>query len=161
MQKHVKIVKMHEFFSLGVQISRFCANSAKFCAVARPCDRNIKKLWGDSGLMMMMILLKSSSSSSSKSPNKSFLFSFFVASMLVTAHIKVEWFEEYIILCFLLVTTWQAKLVFCLLIGQNKLLQKSEFSLSIQNSWNILVTRSPDIRKTKVFLIWADNHISL
>ena len=36
---------MHEFFSLGVQISRFCANSAKFCAVARPCDRDIQKLW--------------------------------------------------------------------------------------------------------------------
>ena len=35
---------MHEFFSLGVQISRFCANSAKFCAVARPCDSDIQKL---------------------------------------------------------------------------------------------------------------------
>ena len=36
---------MYEFSSLDVQISRFCAKSAKFCAVARPCDRDIQKLW--------------------------------------------------------------------------------------------------------------------
>ena len=35
-KKHVKMVKMHDFSSLGVQISRFCANSAKCCAVPRP-----------------------------------------------------------------------------------------------------------------------------
>ena len=40
-KSHVKIVKMHEFSSLGVNISKFSANSAKFCAVTRPCDRDI------------------------------------------------------------------------------------------------------------------------
>ena len=32
------------FYKLGVHISKFCTNLAKFCAVARPCDRDIKKL---------------------------------------------------------------------------------------------------------------------
>ena len=34
-KRHVKMVKMPESSSLGVHISRNCANSAKFCAVAR------------------------------------------------------------------------------------------------------------------------------
>ena len=29
------MIKMHEFSSFGVQVSGFCANSAKFCAVAQ------------------------------------------------------------------------------------------------------------------------------
>ena len=40
-KKHVKIIKMHNFSSLGVHISRFRKNSAKFCAVARLHDGNI------------------------------------------------------------------------------------------------------------------------
>ena len=32
-------------FSSRMQISRFCAKSEKFCAVARPCDRDFLKLW--------------------------------------------------------------------------------------------------------------------
>tara|TARA_B110001454_G_scaffold169776_1_gene160177 strand:- start:116 stop:328 length:213 start_codon:yes stop_codon:yes gene_type:complete len=37
-KKNVEMVKMHDFSSLGVQISRFCANPAKFCAVVRLHD---------------------------------------------------------------------------------------------------------------------------
>ena len=43
---HVKIIKMHDFSSLSVLISRFCANSANFCAVARLHNGNIQNLWG-------------------------------------------------------------------------------------------------------------------
>ena len=43
--KNVKIVKMYDYSSLGVQIWRYCPNSSKFCAVARLHDRNILKLW--------------------------------------------------------------------------------------------------------------------
>ena len=38
------MVKLHDFSSLVVQISRFCTNSAKFCAVARLHDGNIQNL---------------------------------------------------------------------------------------------------------------------
>ena len=37
----VKIANIFDFSSLGVHISRFCANSAKFSAVARPDDGKI------------------------------------------------------------------------------------------------------------------------
>ena len=35
-KKHVKMFKIHDFSSLGLHISRSCANSAKYCAVKRP-----------------------------------------------------------------------------------------------------------------------------
>ena len=41
LQKHVKMVKMHDFSNLGVHISRFCANSGIICPVAQPHDQNI------------------------------------------------------------------------------------------------------------------------
>ena len=37
--------KNQEFFSLHIQISKSCAKSAKFCAVAQRWDGDIKKLW--------------------------------------------------------------------------------------------------------------------
>ena len=40
-KKTVKMFKIHDFSSLGLHIPRFCENSAKLCAVARPHDRDI------------------------------------------------------------------------------------------------------------------------
>ena len=39
--KHVKMVEKHDFSGLVVNITRFCANSAKFCVVTQPHDCGI------------------------------------------------------------------------------------------------------------------------
>ena len=40
-KKRENVVKLYELSSLGVHISGFCTNSAKFCAVAQPHNHDI------------------------------------------------------------------------------------------------------------------------